>query len=161
MAKGKIIQVLQDSEVFRGLDEDRLLPFADAATAVSFKAGETLIREGQPGAALHILTRGELQVLLPKRIQGASAARISEIRLNTIRPASCFGEYSLMDGRPASASIVAQTEGQLLRIPDVDFNRILESDDRTARIVYRNVLRALIARLREREREYDLVLTIG
>ena len=66
-----------------------------------------------------------------------------------------FGEYSLIDSKPASASVIATQAGELIKITKHNMDNILENNDRIAKIVYLNILKILVERLRHINREYD------
>jgi len=85
---------------------------------------------------------------------------VSALKVNILQKGDCFGEYSMIDKSPASASIGALTDGELMRITETDFDHILTTHDHIAKIFYRNVLHILIQRLRMREKEYDLLLVV-
>ena len=101
---------------------------------------------------------GKLKVFLPQEIEDGIEKRVSDVKLNVLKEGDCFGEYALIDKRPASASIVAISDGELVKIAEDDFNHVLASNDRLAKIFFHNILRILIRRLRVREKEYDLLL---
>ena len=78
--------------------------------------------------------------------------------LNILSEGDCFGEYSLIDSEPASASVVAMDHGQILEISHDVLERILVSHDHMAKTIYYNMLRMLIRRLKEKDTEIDLLL---
>ncbi|HDZ89810.1 MAG: cyclic nucleotide-binding domain-containing protein [Deltaproteobacteria bacterium] len=161
MFKGKkTTELLSQVKVFQGLERADLKMISDVCERIAFERGETLIRAGQFSPGLYILVKGEVKVLLPERLKGGKAHRPSEVNLNTLRQGDCFGEYSLLEKSPASASVVGAQAGEVLRIPEPGFNRIM-ADDRIGRTVYRNLLHILIKRLRKKEEELDLVLVAG
>jgi len=159
--KKRVVKLLSGVEAFQGLNEEELEPFARACRKVAVREGETLVEEGDPAPGFHVVAEGTFRVFLPETIKGRKEHRISEVKLNRLREGDCFGEYSLMDRRPASASVRAASQGEVVQITEEDFLRILEGNDRIGRIVYRNLLRVLVRRLRKREKEYDLVIVPG
>jgi CRP-like cAMP-binding protein len=80
--------------------------------------------------------------------------------LNTMGHGECFGEYSMLDDMPASASVVATEAGKALRIDQARFKNFLASEDRIGRLVYRNMLKLLVERLKLREGARDLPLLV-
>ncbi len=69
---------------------------------IKFQAGETIFREGNPGNKLFIIRQGS--VMLTKNIDDA------ELPLTELGPGEVFGEMSLVDERPRSATAVAATD---------------------------------------------------
>ena len=159
MSHGEILRILSNTEAFHGLTNTDLEMLSQHCEKRTFQKGDTLIKERHPASGFHIIVKGKLEVLLPEHIEGRREQRVSEVKLNVLKQGDCFGEYAIVEKMPASASIVATESGEVLRIAEDDFNRIL-ANDRIARTVYHNLLRTVLKRLRKREREYDLFLVI-
>jgi hypothetical protein len=71
-----------------------------------------------------------------------------------------FGEYSLIDSKPSSASIIATQPGELVKITNTDLDVVLKKNDRIAKTIYRNVLQVLVRRLRNINKEYDMIYLV-
>ncbi len=160
MFKSKITDILSYVEVFDGVAKADLKIISKCCQRISFKKGETLIEIGQTPSAFYILIKGQLRVLLPERLEGRKEHRASEVNLNTLNEGDCFGEYSLIEKTPASASVIGVESGQVLKIPENEFHQIM-ANDRIGKTVYCNLLHILIKRLRKKEEELDLVLVVG
>jgi len=156
----KIVEALSHADVFAGLTGGDLKVISKECQRVSFSQGETLIEMGKPSGAFHILTKGKVKVVLPERIEEARDRRASEIILNILKEGDCFGEYSLIEKRPGSASVIGQQPGEVLKLEKARFEDLM-TNDRIGKVVYRNLLRILIRRLRKKEEELDLVLIAG
>jgi len=160
MFKSKMADALSHVEVFRGLSQDELKMISKHCKRISFEKGDILIEIGQRLSDFYILLKGQLRVFLPKQIKGKKERRVSEINLNILNKGDCFGEYSLIEKRPASASVAGVQPGEVIKITDNGFDRIM-ADDRVAKTVYYNLLHVLIKRLRKKELELDMVLLAG
>ena len=66
-----------------------------------------------------------------------------------------FGEYSILDSKLASASVIATREGELIKITKDELDNIFENNDRIAKIIYMNILKILVERPRHINKEYD------
>jgi CRP-like cAMP-binding protein len=159
--KKRVVELLRGVEVLQGLAEEDLERFASAGRKVSFGEGDILLDEGDPPPGFYVVAEGELRVFLPRELKGRKEHRVSDVELNRLREGDCFGEYSLIDRKPASATIRGVRAGSLVHITTETFLRILEGDDRIGKTVYRNLLHLLVRRLRTREKEYDFVLVSG
>jgi len=115
---------------------------------------------GKPSGGFYILIKGQVRVILLERLEAGRGRRVSEIILNVLKEGDCFGEYSLIENKPGSASVIGSLPGEVLKI-DRDSFLDLMSDDRLGKIIYKNLLRTLIKRLRKKEEELDLVLIAG
>jgi len=160
MFKSKIVEILSHVEVFAGLTRDDLKVISKECQRVRFSEGEILIEMGTPSAAFYILIKGQVKVILPKRIEGGRERRVSEITLNILNQGDCFGEYSLIEKKPGSASVIGSQPGEALKLEKRSFEELM-TNDRIGKTVYRNLLRILIRRLRKKEEELDLVLIAG
>ncbi len=161
MDKRDILSRLVKVPFLHGLTGKDLELILDGAEVRSFAGGDALIEEGQTNPPFQVVLEGVVKVVLPPRPKGSAVKRAAEVRLNTLRSGDCFGEYSLLDDMNASASVVGEELGSVLVVPNEHFRNVLASDDRIARIVYHNMLRALVGRLKRRESQLELPLIVG
>jgi len=101
--------------------------------------GTILVREGQSVNALYILLDGTLEV------SGTGVGGNQAVRLGC---GEVVGEVSLVDGRPASATVTAGTRAVVLAIPRAELTAKLESDPKFAARFYRSLAIFLAHRLR-------------
>jgi CRP-like cAMP-binding protein len=94
-----------------------------------------LTRAGEPGEEFFLLVDGKARV------------DISPRRRVTLSPGDFFGEMSLLDGGPRSATVTAETAARLLVIRRRDFARLL----REVPEITRAILAVLCRRLRQAE----------
>ena len=97
--------------------------------------GECLLASGERPRHLYLLLSGRLSV----RLGGTS-----EVPVAMVDPGDSAGELSLIDGQPASAYVVAETESRVLLLSDQDLWELVER----LRGVSRNLLLTLARRLR-------------
>jgi CRP-like cAMP-binding protein len=152
-------KVLADSVVFAQLLPAELERIMAACRVVDVSPGQTVIIEGQKGGALYIILDGEVEFFLPEQ-PVAGGRRPSSIRLNVLGPGRCFGEYALIDDQPSSASAQALKPTRLCVLEASEFHRIVDQNDRIGRIVYANLLRFLVGRLRAKDKELDLIVLL-
>ncbi|KKM17040.1 hypothetical protein LCGC14_1679810 [marine sediment metagenome] len=155
MPENKTLHILSNSELFNGLTIDDLKKLYSYCQKVEFKETDTLIKEGQIVSELYIITKGQAEVLLPKQ-----SKRLETVKLATKKVGGFFGEYSLIDSKPSSASIIATQPGELVKIANIDLDIIFKKNDRIAKIIYLNIVRVLIRRLRNINKEYDMVYLV-
>jgi CRP/FNR family cyclic AMP-dependent transcriptional regulator len=122
-------------DLFGDLPRSRLKRLAAASREVSHPEGKAVSTEGRGAHAFHYILEGEATVTRDGRV------------LRTLGPGDYFGEISMIDGRPRSATVVASSPLQVLAIPHQDFEQIIDEDPGFAR----NLLKTLCARLREAE----------
>jgi CRP-like cAMP-binding protein len=100
---------------------------------VAVPAGKVLTEEGAIGREFFLILEGKASVLH----DGRSVA--------TLGPYQYFGELSLLDRGPRTATVVADTDMRLLVLSQREFNGILE----TVPTMTRKLLGIMAARLRE------------
>ena len=81
----------------------------DDTESVSYRAGETVLKQGQHGEYMYVVQEGELDVL----IDGA--------HIRSLSPGDILGEMALVDGSPHSADIVAKTDCLLAPVDERRF----------------------------------------
>lgn len=164
MCEDETIQALAKAEIFHGLTLEEVKIVYQSAQRVTCEKTAVVIEKGQVGAALYIILTGQFEVdlplgvYIPQQIGGAVERRMSKVQLSTLRAGDCFGEYSLLDQQPTSASVVATETGDLIKITQPAFQTVLQANDHIAKTVYSNMLRILIGRLRKLNAEWSLYL---
>jgi len=104
---------LQRVHLFEACSSRQLRAIARIAEVQEVPAGAVLARTGEPGDRFFVIVDGSARVEVSPQNQG----RMS--------PGSFFGEISLLDGEPRSATVIADTAMRLLVIPRRDFVTLL------------------------------------
>ena len=112
----QLTTVLGAVPLFEGLSTKQLKKVVDLAEVARFMAGATLVKQGVVGDSFYVVLTGQAKVIANKRT------------LNRLLPGDHFGEISLLDGGPRSASVVAETEMTLVIITQKDFLAMLSKD---------------------------------
>ena len=118
--------------LLRPFSPELLAPILASGEARAFHAGETIVRQGDPGDDLHVILEGRVRVE-----RGGRA-------LETLAEGEFFGEVAVLDGRPRSADVVAETAVRTLRLSREVVRDALEREPRAAWAM----LQVLAARLR-------------
>jgi CRP-like cAMP-binding protein len=105
------------------------------------RKGEVLFRAGAPGNEVFLIRSGTIVVSSP--VQG----RVEQV-LAQLDPGDFFGEMSLFDEEPRSATVQAGTEAHLLLLDRQNFLQFLESNPRAAAALLYQVVRVMSSRLR-------------
>jgi len=96
------------SPFFSGLRREDLRILHRAGRLVRFDPGTVVVRPDEPAPALQFVLKGALEV----RLEETSTV------VNSIEAGECFGEMGVIDGRPASAWVVAVEPCELLRVSE-------------------------------------------
>jgi CRP/FNR family cyclic AMP-dependent transcriptional regulator len=131
-------ELLRSIPLFEGLKVDDLQALAASVSARSFKAGQMIFNQGEPGSEMFIVADGHVNIHLP----GDASRRVS---LKDIARGEYFGELALFDDKPRSASALATTDATVLELSRQTLSDYLERRPRTAMAI----LRTMSERLRE------------
>jgi CRP/FNR family cyclic AMP-dependent transcriptional regulator len=155
MIENQTLQILSNFEIFKELSGDDLKKIHANCQRLKFKEADILMKEGQRNAALYIIIKGQAEVCLPEQNGKIKHKRPTKVKLIIDNEGDFFGEYSFIDSKPASASVIATQAGELIKITKHNMDNILENNDRIAKTVYLNILKILVERLRNINKEYD------
>ncbi len=104
---------------------------AGIAEEVIYTTGDPIIQQGDHGDSMFLIVEGEVRIH-----QNSSD-------LATLKEQDYFGEMSILDGEPRSASAAAATDCLLLRINQSDFHDILSSHSDVALAIIRTLSQRL------------------
>jgi CRP-like cAMP-binding protein len=130
------IDLLAQVPLFAGLSRRHLRQLAEHADVVAFAERERIVEIDQPGGTFYVIVRGSAKVERGGRT------------LDRLGPADFFGEISLLDGGPRTASVVAETPVTAIRIFKRSFDRVVSQEPGVAS----KILLVVARRLREAER---------
>lgn len=134
-------QRLADIGVFGGLSDEARAFFIDTCKFVELGVGQLAFSEGDPGREMFVLLSGELEVLKKSR-------RGRDTRVAILGPSDCFGEMSVIDLQPRSATLRALAPTRLLRISTEDLDLLYRTDVKAYAMLVLNIARDLSRRLR-------------
>ncbi|WP_061296789.1 Crp/Fnr family transcriptional regulator [Herbidospora cretacea] len=130
-------EVLSRAPLFSALDRESAAALRTSITEVTLTKGQTLFSENETGATLYVVLEGKI-----KLARTASDGR--ENLLSVLGPSEMFGELSLFDPRPRTASAIALTDVKLAGLSHDDLRPWLTGRPEVAL----HLLRALAQRLR-------------
>lgn len=107
----------------------------EIAKEVTHQAGHPIVEEDKEGVGFHLILAGTAEAIVGKTPVG------------TLGPGGYFGEMSLLDGKPRSATVIATTELRTLALPSWTFNQLLDKHPE----IMRAMLVELCGRLRHVE----------
>jgi len=141
------IEALQKMAIFGGLRDDILRLILTAAPVVLVKEGDYFFREGDAADSMYVVETGKAGVY--KRFGE------SDCLLRTLTPGDCFGEMSLIDLYPRSASIRALEDCRALQISLGCIHQVYERDIEQFAVIEMNMGREVSRRLRESDAARD------
>lgn len=97
---------LRSATLFSGLDEEAAESMIASMSTVQLNRGDTLFTEGETGRELFVVTEGKVKL-------GRTSPDGRESLLAILGPGQVFGELSLLDPGPRSATVTAVTDAAL------------------------------------------------
>ncbi len=141
--------VLRRAPLFDALDDDSAAALQAGVTIVDLARAERLFDEGASGNQLYVILDGKIKLT-------RAAADGRENLLSVLGPGEMFGELSLFDPRPRTASATAVTDSRLAALAHDDLRSWLNGRPDVAL----HLLQALAQRLRRaNDVMADLVFT--
>jgi CRP-like cAMP-binding protein len=129
------VALLQQVPLFQALSRKQLEQIGRLADELEVPAGKRLAIAGESGHELYVI------------IEGYATVKAARGRTARLGPGKFFGEMSLIDGGPRSASVEAATDMRLLVIGRREFSALLNA----APSLVNNILVTLSRRVRDAE----------
>jgi len=129
----KVVKMLQDVPLFSTLDRKEVRTMAEIFKERTYDTGEIIEKEGDRGITFYLITGGLVEVKKGKK----TIAKLGR--------GQYFGEMSLLDKQPRSATIVASQPTTCLLMTSWNFMAFLETNSKLAI----GVMKELARRLRE------------
>ena len=132
---------LRDVDVLRGLLPPGIAAIETYASRRTYRSGEQIFSQGDPGRELFIVTKGRASAYLPQE-DGRS------IRLATFAPGTVFGELAILDAGKRSATVVADDDVICAVLSASDFDELSRNAPAVAIKILTGLGRELSGRLR-------------
>ncbi|HEX8710015.1 MAG TPA: DUF1003 domain-containing protein [Pyrinomonadaceae bacterium] len=124
--------------MFRHLEEAEVSELAALLQDVSFKEGEVIFHEHDPGDAMYILRSGSVRIWTHDE-------DVQQVTLAELEAGSFFGELAVLDGSERSATAEATSQSTLSRLSRDDFHRFMLAHP----VVALDMIREIGTRLRQ------------
>jgi len=138
MAVATEVDLLQRVPLLAALTDSDREALARSASRRRYRRGDIIFQKDDPGHSLFIVARGSVRIYVPST-QGA------DLTLAVLGPGAFFGDLSLLDGRPRSASAAALGDTNVVILERSDFVAVI----RTRPAAVMSVLAVVVRRLRE------------
>jgi CRP-like cAMP-binding protein len=106
-------EVLRSAPLFRELDDEAASALRASMAEVRLARGDVLFREGDTGDRVYVVIDGKVKL-------GRTSSDGRENLLAILGPGQMFGELSLFDPGPRSATVTAVTDTVLLSLANED-----------------------------------------
>jgi CRP/FNR family cyclic AMP-dependent transcriptional regulator len=127
--------------LFEGLDEAQNRFVCGLLKEEEFRPGESILEEGRAGDALYIIRSGRVRV--SRKFDRESFV------LTELGPSDFFGEMSLIDDFPTSATVHAISETIVFKMSRADFKILTSQNNEICSRLWESFARSLITRIRK------------
>ena len=117
----KAVNVLAKVPLFKGLGKRQLEKLARIMVDRTCDEGEVIVPQGQTGYGFFVIASGAAKAVR-ERSDG------SEVVVNTFGPGDFFGELSMLDDGPRTATVLATEPTRCLVLPRWNFLGVLRQD---------------------------------
>jgi CRP/FNR family cyclic AMP-dependent transcriptional regulator len=124
---------LKSVDLFKQIPGEDLAQIARIADEVEFAKSQLVFKEGDIGEALYLILEGKVRI------------HRGEKTLTELGQKECFGEMSILDSEPRSASVTVVDDLVALKIQREDFAEIMAGKGEIAT----GIIKVLTHRLRE------------
>ena len=138
-------ELLAQIPLFDTLAPEDLEELGKRMSERKFKSGEAVFAKGDTGSSMYVVLSGAVQIFLP------STGDEPRVVLKDARTGEYFGELSLFDDKPRSASVDAVVDTTLLELTRQDFSEHLTRS--------KNAAMTILAEMAERLRETNALLS--
>ncbi|MCG8601636.1 MAG: GNAT family N-acetyltransferase [Verrucomicrobiales bacterium] len=125
--------------VFSGLTDLQIGEVLVRLHEWTVEEGEVIFEQGSAGQAFYIVLSGAIEIHLED----------ADGPVTVVEAGGSFGELSLLQQLPRSASALAREQSQLLVLPPEEFDHLVASSPATAAVILKNIATHVCSRLRE------------
>jgi CRP/FNR family transcriptional regulator, cyclic AMP receptor protein len=126
-------QAMARAPLFASLSKRDLRALAEVTSVERYQSGSAVVKEGAPGTAFFVILEGPAKVMIGSRT------------ITRLGPGDFFGEISLLDGDPRTASVVADSPLLCLKLGGSHFLQLLSDQPKLMLKLLREVARRLRA----------------
>lgn len=141
LASPETLAFLRDVRVFETFSDGDLAAVAERLRQRELRGRQILFREGDRGEEMFIVRRGT--ILISKAVTG----KVEQV-LVRVEPSDFFGEMTLFDGSPRSATAQAETDVELLVLGRDSLQALTETNPSAAAAFFYAMVKVFMERLR-------------
>jgi cAMP-dependent protein kinase regulator len=113
--------------LFADLTQEEFNEFTKRMVFHTVPAGQAIIKEGDTGASIFVVTRGGVRV--------HTAMDGKQIDLAVLQPSDFFGEIAFLTGKPRTATVEAAEECDILEVPEDQLKDLIASKPRIREVM--------------------------
>ncbi|MBN1828666.1 MAG: cyclic nucleotide-binding domain-containing protein [Deltaproteobacteria bacterium] len=154
---------LAQTNLLKNVSEEKIAEFASICRKVIFKKGDVIVREGDIGDTMYMIVEGTVEVartLVFEDLDEKNPLGNKVFAKLSAKDHAVFGEISLLESSPRTATITALTDSFFYEIKRADFLRLARKDSELGFQIIYNVATVLGARLRKADEDITKLTTV-
>lgn len=132
---------------------EEIQTIVEVSERVAYRAGEQIVVEGSPTDGMYVILSGSAEI--------THGSGEQPVLLATLEEGDFFGELSLVDTEPRSATVTAKSDCELLMIAQTTIGVLAGASPRAAIKLLVAVGRSLARRLRVGNQRISDLMTLG
>lgn len=113
--------------LFSEMSQEEFNEFTKRMIIHTVPAGKPIVREGESGSSVYVMTRGSVKVY--SNIQG------KQVELAVLQPSDFFGEIAFLTGKPRTATVEATEDCDILEVPEEELLDIIKKWPRIKQVL--------------------------
>lgn len=113
--------------LFSDFTQEEFNDFTKRMSIHTIPAGRTIIREGEGGSSLFVLTRGSVRVY--------ATIHSKKVDLAVLHPSDFFGEIAFLTGKPRTATVETVEASDVLEIPEDELHDMIQKSPRIKEVL--------------------------
>ena len=134
--------------LFQTLNVNELREITSIVHKRTYTEKEYICYQNDPGLGMYIIEQGEANVLLMGKVNGSS-------QLATISAGECFGELSLLDDSPRSASVITTMKSEIIGFFRQDLEELLNRNPKLGSKILMRLAQLVSEKLRQTNSEVE------
>jgi cAMP-dependent protein kinase regulator len=114
--------------LFSDFTQEEFNAFTKQMIIHTMPPGKAIIREGDTGRSVFILTRGSVRVVAT--VMG------KRVELATLQASDFFGEIAFLTGKPRTATVETIEESDVLEVAEEDLNEMIDKSPRIREVMH-------------------------
>lgn len=141
--------MLASKPFFIGMTDKDISDIVTHCQIKKYKKGDVIIREGELSRIMYVILNGSVSIYKGDIEEGVKLIELeSDDKLITLYKGTFFGEMSVIDLEPRSASVIAKDEAELIEIDFEKLNPLFLENSDILIILMQNIGKMLSRRLR-------------
>ena len=142
------VKTLKEVKLLRVFSDDEVAHLIQLGSPIAYEAHSNVVIEGELSWGIYVILDGIVGILKSNKMTG------DVYDIGQLRAGSFFGEMSLIDDNPRSATIRALTDCSVFYISKDAFNQFLNKSADLKMRFYQSCIQDLVRRLRDLDDNY-------